>query len=1111
MSRRRILQDTDSEDDDDVPVGGGGGSGNVTIGNTATAATINGPRELLSLTPQEIALLANCHIRPSRSDGYLSSDALQEALNKLLSQDNVLERLEDEDISVLPSGNSNNYGSSSGGGHAEYQKYGLVKESTERFFSRRVFYHPPKDADADTNNDNEEGPTEEALLVEITLLHNSKKGVKSGLFRKGAGKIVFGPWWNYALERVATLSTAPGAHGANGSANDASSTSGETDPNKQFTAILLLRALFQFLRLGLAQVVREGKLPSLKKSFGVDWIECVSRAKKVVDVYCRSSNTDSTTNGAFREVAKELDLMVEHVEKLGGVIGAPGTTNVMNSASNSNAVNNNSINKNTADPTNSKPPTTVSASATKTTAPATTEFPDSEAEAKKRKEEASRARLDALKARSRRAAGIRRAGSSDHVPHSAGAVSGGGGASLHSSSAAPPRGASQGGPPASSSSSVFASMASGIGSGGAVRNRASSSGPSSSANRGRGEGGGEGLLSNPTSTVAGRKNDTVHSSLHAEGASRSNHGSDHAGHGGNYHTRRPPNASKGPTRAAAASSSSSSRPTDPNAPSRDEGWGRLRDGTQPNSIKTKGSWPARQVLSAIQLTPSPSPRDDTNDNARPNEDSSQHRNELDDRHNNFDNPNRNDTRDDYRRHPSRDTESNMPSNSDRHPSHESGGTTRSNVMPPNSNREGMATMRRDNPPVLSDGYHGGQPPSERSVGVSGRNVNSSIGGYGASVSGSGRDPFSSSSRYEEDRSEKLNRPSFREQDGGDRGDDHRGGSSGDRGGGEGRRYEREGSSYSRSDSAGNYSRDGERATFSRRENDRSRSDGDVFGSVRYDHRSSGGSGGGIRRHDNEQSSSLRFTPPNSEREDGELPPAKRFRHTNCGGDDRGSSSSNTSNPSAGAHGSGGAGRGRGRGRDVNLPAWMTRQGSGLGNNNDNDICNSDGPSGTSEVPNANPRSFQAVSSNGPTGMSNALASMNGSGRGRGRGRGVNLPAWMSRQDGNAGASNSNSDSGRPSGVSCDTANPTMDSVSGGKFHMPPAPAPAPIIPPNNGGGRGRGRGVNLPAWMTRQQDGSGNDNANIGSVGSSAGGGRGRGRGRGKDINKPAWMTRGQS
>ncbi|KAL7462725.1 hypothetical protein ACHAXS_003102 [Conticribra weissflogii] len=1109
MSRRRILQDTDSEDDDDVAVGGGsgsgsgiGGSGKVASGTTSTT-TNNGPRQLLSLTPQESSLLANCHIRPARPDGLISTEALQESLNDLL-RDNVLERLEDDEISVLPSGNSNNDDSISSSGHAEYQKYSVTKESTGRFFSRRTFYHPSSYADHHSNHNDEEGPTEEALLVEITLLHNSKKGVKSDLFRTGAGKIVFGPWWNYALERVATLSIASRVSGDSGSASHDDSTSGKTGPNKKYTAILLLRALFRFLRLGLAQVVRQGKLPSLKKSFGVDWIECVSRAKRVVDAYCCWKDAGSVTDGDYGTVKEELDLVVEHLEKLGGVI-VSSSTSAKNSA---NIISNAAIGNNSAAvPAGSKSTVTAaswthSSAATKikTESPATTNKNDikndSETEAKKRKEEASRARLDALKAKSRRAAGIRSVGSSEQAPHStatsAGAHVGAGGLSSHSSSAAPSKGAvSQGSVPVNSnSSSVFASMASAIGSnvsGSAVGNRASISGPSSSANRGSGSGR---SLSNLT---AAKKNETGRFPRPPEGFSHSHHGSGNAGDGGNYHASRPPVSSTGT--AAAAACSNSSHPNNSNAPSLDESWGRLRDGTQPNLIKSKGSWPARQALNAIQLTPPPPSQSYTNDEGRLDEDSSIHLNELENRDNNFDNPNRNDTRNDYRHHPSRDNEQNVPSYAERHASNESGGTTGSNVIPPNSNRGEITTMRRDNPPVLSDGYDGGQPPPDRSVGVSGRNVDSRMGGYGASMSGTGRDPVSSFSRYEEDRSEKLNRPSFREQDGGDRGDYHRSGSGG------GRSYDREESSYSKSDSNGNYNRDGERSTFSRRVDDRSR-DGGGGGGGRYEHRSSGGS----RRHDNEQStSSLRFIPPNREREDGELPPSKRFRHVNSGGDDRGRSSNNTSNPSAGAPGSGDAGRGRGRGRDVNLPAWMTRQDSGLGNNYDNSINNRNGPNGTSDA------SFSAGISDGPTGISNAPASTNGAGRGRGRGRGVNLPAWMTRQDGNEGASDSNANSGRPSGASYETANPTKDSVAGGHFHKPPAAASTRVIPPNHGGGRGRGRDVNLPAWMTRQQDGPGNDNANSGIVGGAGGGGLGRGRGRGKDINKPAWMTKDQT
>lgn len=137
--------------------------------------------------------------------------------------------------------------------------------------------------------------------------------------------------------------------------------------------------------------------------------------------------------------------------------------------------------------------------------------------------------------------------------------------------------------------------------------------------------------------------------------------------------------------------------------------------------------------------------------------------------------------------------------------------------------------------------------------------------------------------------------------------------------------------------------------------------------------------------------------------------------------------------------SGGAGRGRGRGANLNLPAWMTN-----GNTN--------GPQG-------------AGTSAAPPPL-NPHRPMGGDGREQGRGRGthMNKPAWMTH-----GGAGNGPQQGAPPGAPFGSGPPPP-----GRGPPPPRQGRFPDSgPPGGGRGRGRGRDMNLPAWMTQQN----NDNS----------------------------------
>jgi hypothetical protein len=172
--------------------------------------------------------------------------------------------------------------------------------------------------------------------------------------------------------------------------------------------------------------------------------------------------------------------------------------------------------------------------------------------------------------------------------------------------------------------------------------------------------------------------------------------------------------------------------------------------------------------------------------------------------------------------------------------------------------------------------------------------------------------------------------------------------------------------------------------------------------------------------------------------------------------------------------------GRGSGADKNLPAWLARQGN-------------DGRRVASPPALSYPTAPAPIQSTTHRNLQQGI--------GRGRGRDINLPAWMTQQEGQDGSA--------PVTV------------------VRPAPIQSPAVaafaqPPVQPLGRGRGVGRTVPAWMTGDDNGSGpvtpaavatapvnvtqqSNRPPAFAANDSPSGGRGRGA----HLNLPAWMTRG--
>ena len=253
MSRRRILED-DSDDDDH----GGGGR----------TVTPNGD----FFTDEEKEAIDKCKIQTNDNWGIYSDDYTSRAIAKIGGP--PLETVAQDGTRLL------------------YQKY-RVKPGSERGFFERDIYkvHGPKpDASCDPEC------LEEAILLEIEAIRRSEKAAKNRMFKnkETGGMVVFGPWFNYALQRLLRLSSSDVGRTATAASLG------------EYTAVKIIRSLFSLITEDLKEVIKPGKLHLLKTTMGVDWEENLNTARKVIN-HC---------GGSDHFLYKEFAILEAHVESL---------------------------------------------------------------------------------------------------------------------------------------------------------------------------------------------------------------------------------------------------------------------------------------------------------------------------------------------------------------------------------------------------------------------------------------------------------------------------------------------------------------------------------------------------------------------------------------------------------------------------------------------------------------------------------------------------------------------------------------------------------------------------------------------------------------------------
>jgi len=149
----------------------------------------------------------------------------------------------------------------------KYQEYQVMKDKIDAFLSKPIW---KRSGD----------PSEEVLLLEIEALRRSSKKTKITMFKnnsKTGGQVMFGPWWNYALQRIVQIS---------------SDNTGDDLDWESYTVVRILLSLFAFVTES-NDVVKKGKLADLKSAFGVDWDNNIKTARKVISRYAKDSILDN--------------------------------------------------------------------------------------------------------------------------------------------------------------------------------------------------------------------------------------------------------------------------------------------------------------------------------------------------------------------------------------------------------------------------------------------------------------------------------------------------------------------------------------------------------------------------------------------------------------------------------------------------------------------------------------------------------------------------------------------------------------------------------------------------------------------------------------------------
>lgn len=225
----------EDSDDSESEVGGGGGS--------------SGGTRFKFLTDEQVHEIEECNIKRI-GDGTYSADAMDLAISQNEANLVRLEQQEEDDQEEDQN---------------EYQGYQVPKDKIDSFLSKSIWKRSGE-------------PSEEVLLLEIEALRRSSKKSKITMFKynnKTGGKVIFGPWWNYALQqRIVQISS--------------DNTDGAELDWESYTAGRILLSLFAFVTES-NDVVRKGKLADLNSTFGVDWDNNVRTAEKVISRYAEKT------------------------------------------------------------------------------------------------------------------------------------------------------------------------------------------------------------------------------------------------------------------------------------------------------------------------------------------------------------------------------------------------------------------------------------------------------------------------------------------------------------------------------------------------------------------------------------------------------------------------------------------------------------------------------------------------------------------------------------------------------------------------------------------------------------------------------------------------------
>jgi hypothetical protein len=251
--RRNDLKDSDSEDSDN-----GGDERTV----TSDIADI--------FTDKEIEAINKCKIQTNDNRGIYSDDFISRAIAKVGMPPLEL-AIQDGAVPL-------------------YQKYRV--NDPKEFYDRAIYkVHGAKSHDCNPEC------VEESILLEIETIRRSEKAVKVRLFKNKdtGGMVVFGPWFNYALQRLLQLSSKETGRSATAESS-----------SEDYTAVKIIRSLFTFITEDLKEVIKPGKLLELKTKMGVDWDGNMKAARKVIN-YC---------GGSAHFLHKELTIVEAYVESL---------------------------------------------------------------------------------------------------------------------------------------------------------------------------------------------------------------------------------------------------------------------------------------------------------------------------------------------------------------------------------------------------------------------------------------------------------------------------------------------------------------------------------------------------------------------------------------------------------------------------------------------------------------------------------------------------------------------------------------------------------------------------------------------------------------------------